>query len=61
MSVLARRSGAARFTLPFDRQQLADHLGVDRSALSNALSQMQKEGLLVIDKREVELKQIEEL
>lgn len=60
-SVLARRSGSARFTLPFDRQQLADHLGVDRSALSNALSQMQKEGLLLIDKREVELKQIEEL
>lgn len=45
----------------FDRQQLADHLGVDRSALSNALSQMQKDGLLVIDKREVELKQVEEM
>ncbi len=60
-SVLARRSGAAKFTLPFDRQQLADHLGVDRSALSNALSGMQKDGLLVINKREVELKQVEEL
>lgn len=60
-SVLARRSGSTRFTLPFDRQQLADHLGVDRSALSNALSQMQKEGLLSIDKRVVELKQVEEL
>ena len=59
-SVLARQSGSLRFT-PFDRQQLADHLGVDRSALSNALSQMQKEGLLVIDKREVELKQVEEM
>ena len=60
-SVLARQNGSLRFTLPFDRQQLADHLGVDRSALSNALSQMQKEGLLVIDKREVELKQVEEM
>ena len=60
-SVLARQNGSLRFTLPFDRQQLADHLGVDRSALSNALSQMQREGLLVIDKREVELKQVEEM
>ena len=60
-SVLARQNGSLRFTLPFDRQQLADHLGVDRSALSNALSQMQKDGLLVIDKREVELKQVEEM
>ena len=60
-SMLARQNGSLRFTLPFDRQQLADHLGVDRSALSNALSQMQKEGLLVIDKREVELKQVEEM
>lgn len=60
-SVLARRSGSARFTLPFDRQQLADHLGVDRSALSSALSGMQKDGLLVIDRRKVELKKVEEL
>ena len=60
-SVLARRSGSMKFTLPFDRQQLADHLGVDRSALSNALSQMQRDGLLVIDKRSVELRQAEEL
>lgn len=58
---LAQQNGSLRFTLPFDRQQLADHLGVDRSALSNALSQMQKDGLLVIDKREVELKQVEEM
>lgn len=60
-SVLARRSGSMRFTLPFDRQQLADHLGVDRSALSSTLSRMQKEGLLTIDRREVELKQAEDL
>lgn len=60
-SVLARRSGSMQFDLPFDRQQLADHLGVDRSALSNALSQMQREGLLTLDRRKVELKQVDEL
>ena len=60
-SVLARRSGSMQFDLPFDRQQLADHLGVDRSALSNALSQMQREGLLTLDRRKVELRQVDEL
>lgn len=60
-SVLARRSGSMQFNLPFDRQQLADHLGVDRSALSNALSQMQREGLLTLDRRKVELRQVDEL
>ena len=59
--MLARRSGSMQFNLPFDRQQLADHLGVDRSALSNALSQMQREGLLTLDRREVELRQVDEL
>ena len=60
-SVLARRSGSMQFNLPFDRQQLADHLGVDRSALSNAFSQMQREGLLTLDRRKVELRQVDEL
>lgn len=58
---LAQRSGSMQFNLPFDRQQLADHLGVDRSALSNALSQMQREGLLTLDRRKVELRQVDEL
>ena len=47
-SVLARQNGSLRFTLPFDRQQLADHLGVDRSALSSTLSAMQRDGLLTL-------------
>ena len=40
------------FTIPFDRQQLADYLGVDRSALSNELSKMQKDGLISFKKNE---------
>lgn len=39
-------AGKNAFTLPFNRQQLADYLGVDRSALSAALSKMQQEGLI---------------
>lgn len=46
LSYQARRCGSCTFTIPFDRQQLADYLNVDRSALSAELSKMQKEGLL---------------
>ena len=42
----ARRQGSAAFTVPFNRQQLADYLGVDRSAMSNELCKMRDEGLL---------------
>lgn len=34
------------FTIPFDRQQLADYLCVERSAMSNELSKMRNEGIL---------------
>lgn len=42
----AERAGAREFDIPFNRQQLADYLGVDRSALSAELSRMQKAGLV---------------
>lgn len=50
LSDQAVRNGSSRFTIPFNRQQLADYLNVDRSALSNELSKMQKEGLLKVNK-----------
>lgn len=34
------------FQIPMNRQQLADYLSVDRSALSSELSKMKKEGLI---------------
>lgn len=60
-STLALQKGSLEFELPFDRQQLADHLGVDRSALSSTLSQMQRDGLLTLNRRRVCLKKAEEL
>ena len=60
-STLAVQKGSLEFELPFDRQQLADHLGVDRSALSSTLSAMQRDGLLTIDRRRVCLKKAEGL
>lgn len=46
----AVRNGSRDFTIPFNRQQLANYLSVDRSALSNELSKMQREGLLKVNK-----------
>ena len=46
LSDQAIRQGRYRFEIPFNRQQLADYLGVDRSALSNELSKMAREGIL---------------
>lgn len=55
LSYQAVRGGSRSFTIPFNRQQLADYLNVDRSALSNELSKMQKEGLLRVEKSHFEL------
>ncbi|MGI6535310.1 MAG: Crp/Fnr family transcriptional regulator [Eggerthellaceae bacterium] len=46
LSSQANAAGTNEFDIPFNRQQLADYLGVDRSALSAELSKMQKEGIL---------------
>lgn len=46
LSFQATRAGSLEFTIPFDRQQLADYLGVDRSAMSAELGKMRREGLL---------------
>ena len=46
LSEQALQSGSRGFTIPFNRQQLADYLGVERSAMSNELSKMRADGLL---------------
>ena len=58
LSYQALRAGSRRFTIPFDRQQLADYLNVDRSALSNELSKMRKEGLLEVEKNRFSLSSV---
>ena len=40
------KNNSLTFEIPFNRQQLADYLSVDRSALSAELSRMQKEGII---------------
>lgn len=46
LSWQSQQHGSMEFDIPFDRQQLADYLGVDRSALSAELGGMQKSGIL---------------
>ncbi|MGI6239213.1 MAG: Crp/Fnr family transcriptional regulator [Christensenellales bacterium] len=43
-------NGRLAFDIPFNRQELADYLGVDRSALSNELSKMRRDGILDCDR-----------
>ncbi len=55
LSEEAKRHNSSSFTIPFTRQQLADFLCVDRSAMSNELCKMRDEGLLIFEKNEFTL------
>lgn len=46
LSYMSKKTGARCFTIPFSRQQMADYLGVDRTALSAELGKMRDEGLI---------------
>ena len=55
LSAESMRQRSSSFTIPFDRQQLADYLSVDRSAMSNELSKMRREGILQYNKNNFSL------
>ena len=55
LSDQAERAGASRFAIPFDRQELADYLSVDRSAMSAELSRMKKDGIIDYNKNHFEI------
>lgn len=50
LSYQSKLSGSSNFSIPFNRQQLADFLSVDRSAMSNELCKMRDEGLIEFHK-----------
>ncbi len=50
LSSQASKAGRMDFTIPFNRQQLADYLNLDRSALSRELCRMRDEGILTFRK-----------
>lgn len=55
LSEEAKRQNSSSFTIPFNRQQLADFLSVDRSAMSNELCKMRNDGLLIFEKNKFTL------
>ena len=55
LSEEAKKHNSSHFTIPFTRQQLADFLCVDRSAMSNELCKMRDEGLLKFEKNQFTL------
>ncbi len=50
LSEEAQRHNNSTFSIPFNRQQLADFLSVDRSAMSNELCKMRNDGLIEFEK-----------
>lgn len=54
----AARQKSSMITIPFNRQQLADFLSVDRSAMSNELCKMRDEGLIEFEKNAFKLIEI---
>ena len=55
LSEEATRQNRADITIPFNRQQLADYLSVDRSAMSNEFCRMRDDGLLEFERNRFKL------
>ncbi|MDL2273953.1 Crp/Fnr family transcriptional regulator [Oscillospiraceae bacterium OttesenSCG-928-G22] len=56
LSAQAVQAKRGDITIPFNRQELADYLCVERSALSRVLMQMKEDGILDYDKNRFTLK-----
>lgn len=50
------RKGKMAFNIPFNRQQMADYLNLDRTALSKELGRMKREGLIDFHKNQFQIK-----
>lgn len=50
-----KKEKSLSFTIPYNRQQMADYLSVDRSAMSNELSKMQGEGIITFKKNKFKI------
>ena len=46
LQLQAKRAGSNQFTIPYNRQELADFLQVERSGLSVEISKLRKEGVI---------------
>ena len=55
LSLEAEKRESNVFDIPFNRQQMADYLAVERSALSKELSKMRAEGIIAYNKNHFEI------
>ncbi|MDD3064270.1 hypothetical protein SDC9_85378 [bioreactor metagenome] len=55
LSAEAKKTGSSSFNIPFNRQELADFLSVERSAMSAELSKLREDGILSYHKNQFEL------
>lgn len=55
LSEEAQLQGSTKFDIPFNRQQLADFLAVDRSAMCKELAKMRDDGMILYNKNTFEL------
>ena len=55
LTFCAEKAGSDSFEIPFDRQELADYLEVDRSGLSTQIGKLKEEGIIEADKRHFRL------
>lgn len=51
----AQKAGSSSFDVPFDRQELADYLEVDRSGLSVEIGRLRREGVIANEKNHFSL------
>lgn len=58
LSEEAKKNNSSNFEIPFNRQQLADFLSVERSAMSNELCKMRDDGMIEFKKNRFILKKM---
>lgn len=55
LMICAKKEGRNEFSIPFDRQELADYLEVDRSGLSVQIGKLRDEGVIKCSKNHFEI------
>lgn len=58
---IVSRKNSTKVTIPYNRKDFAEYLGVDRSVLSRELSKLKKEGVLTFSKNTFEVLDLEKL
>ena len=56
LNLKAKQAGSREFEIPYNRQELADFLCVERSAMSVEISKLRREGIIACDKSHFKLK-----